>query len=93
MYKIVGIAIAAVLTATLIAGAIAAPQDAFAGGHHKRHHHHHDDGGGNCNGGSICQSNEQSIEQHSTTGSNTATQTASNQACIDSSGANACRSQ
>ena len=89
MYKIVGIAIVAVLTATLIAGAIAAPQDAFAGGHHKRHHHHDD--GGNCNGGSICQSNEQSIRQSGS--SNTATQTASNQACIGDNGANACRSQ
>jgi hypothetical protein len=87
MYKIVGIAIVAVLTATLIAGAIAAPQDAFAG--KKRHHHH---SGGDCNGGSICQSNEQSIRQSSTTGSNTATQTSSNSVCVDS-GANCGRIQ
>jgi len=86
MYKIVGIAIVAVLTATLVAGAIAAPQDAFA--HKKRHHH----SSGDCNGGSICQSNEQSIRQSSTSGDNTATQTASNNVCVDS-GANCGRTQ
>jgi len=91
MQKTIALSIVLVLTATLIVGAtLAADQSAFAGGHKKKRHHHHS--GGDCNGGSICQSNEQSIDQHSTSGDNTATQTASNNVCIGS-GPNCGRSQ